>query len=47
MSENNFFFCSGVIPYIYPTTFRQNEEYSFYVLGADMIFLGNIVHKEF
>jgi len=31
---------SAVIPYIHPTTFRQNEDYSFYVLGADLIFLG-------
>jgi len=31
---------NGFMPYIHPTSFQQNQEYSYFVLGADLIFLG-------
>ena len=33
-------FSSGFMPYIHPTPFVQDQDYSYFVLGADLIFLG-------
>jgi len=34
------FFTSGIMPYIHPTSFEQDQNYNYFVLGADLIFLG-------